>query len=225
MYYYSYIIYILPALLISMFAQLMVTRTFNKYKKVYSSRGYSGADVARKILDTNGLHNVRIEQVSKDLSDHYDPKENVVRLSTAVYSSNSVASIGVAAHEVGHAIQYSKNYVPIKLRAAIIPVTRIGSSLSWPLFFIGFILQADVLLTIGIALFTTVLLFQLITLPVEFNASRRAIVTLQNDYYLDGDELKGAKRVLSAAAMTYVAALFMSIMQLLRLLAMTNRRR
>ena len=220
-----YLIFIIPAMIISLIAQSRVTSTFNKYNSVLNRRGYTGAQVARKILDANGLTNVSIEHVSGNLSDHFDPRTNVVRLSDSTYNSTSVGAVGVAAHEVGHAIQHSTGYFPIKVRAAIIPVTNLGSSLSWPLFFLGLMLGFPILTDIGILLFCAVVVFQLVTLPVEFNASRRAMTTLEDDRILQDDELKGARKVLTAAAMTYLAALITAIANLLRLLALSNRNR
>lgn len=225
-FYYDWtILLVLPALILSLWAQFRVNSTFDKYAKIYNRRGLTGADAARRILDANGLHHVRIEQVHGHLSDHYDPRANVIRLSDSVYGSPSAAAVGVAAHEAGHAVQYAKNYAPIKLRAAIIPVTRFGSMLAMPLFFIGLLAAFPPLLLAGILLYSAVTLFQLVTLPVEFNASSRALQTLEHTGMLVGDELDGARRVLSAAAMTYVAALVSSLLTLLRLLILANRRR
>lgn len=221
----SYLFFVVPALIISLIAQFKVTTTFNKYSSVFNKKGYTGATVARLILDANGLHNIAIERVSGNLSDHYDPKAKVVRLSDSTYNSNSVGAIGVAAHEVGHAVQHSVGYFPIKVRSAIIPITQFGSSLSWPLVLLGIVLGMDPLINVGIILFCAVVLFQLVTLPVEFNASTRAIKTLKDESILDRDELKGAGKVLSAAAMTYVAALIVAFANLLRLLAIRDRRR
>ena len=220
-----YLIFIVPAMIISLIAQSKVTSTFNKYNSVLNRRGCTGAQVARKILDANGLTNVSVERVSGHLSDHFDPRTNVVRLSDSTYSSTSVGAVGVAAHEVGHAIQHSTGYFPIKVRSAIIPITNLGSSLSWPLFFLGLVLGFPILTDIGILLFCAVVAFQLVTLPVEFNASRRAMTTLEDDRILQDDELKGARKVLTAAAMTYLAALITAIANLLRLLALSNRNR
>lgn len=220
----TYII-IIPAIIFALIAQINVTSTFQKYSKVRNARGFTGRDVARQILDNNGLYNVRIEQVSGNLSDHYDPRNNVVRLSDSVYNSSSVAAIGVAAHEVGHAIQHSQGYTPIKIRSAIIPVSQIGSSLAVPLVILGLILSIKPFITFGILLFTTVVFFQAITLPVEFNASRRALATLRDNFILDGEELSQSKKVLTAAALTYVAALFSSLMSLLRLILLSGRRK
>lgn len=225
-YYYdpTYVLVII-ALLLSMFASFGVKATFSKYDKVSNSRGLTAQDIARRILDSNGLTNVRIERVSGNLTDHFDPKSNVIRLSDATHSSTSVGAIGVAAHECGHAIQYALGYGPIKIRNKIVPVVNIGNSLSMPLFLLGLILGMYNLALFGAALFGLVLIFQLITLPVEFNASRRAISILDERQLLDTDELRGAKKVLKAAAMTYVASVAATALQLLRLLMIVNRRR
>lgn len=233
MYWDSTYLVIIPAIIFALIAQMNVKSTFEKYSKINNARGLTGMDAARKILDENGLYNVAVEHVSGNLSDHFDPRANVVRLSDSVYSSTSVAAIGVAAHEVGHAIQYAKSYMPIKIRNAVIPLTQIGSKLSLPLVLIGLLLGsyqgsseiAHAFITIGILLFTTVVFFQAITLPVEFNASRRALITLQDHYILEGDEIEKSRKVLTAAALTYVAALFSSLMSLLRLILLSNRRR
>ena len=222
---YWYIILVLPAVLLGLVAQIKVKSSFDKYSKVFSKRGRTAAQIARMILDKNGLTHVRIEEVSGHLTDHFDPRQNVVRLSSSVYSSSSVAAIGVAAHEVGHAIQYAKAYAPIKLRSAIIPVTNIGSTISPFLILIGIFMVNDPLIYVGIALYSTVALFQLITLPVEFNASRRALATLDTEAILDAEEISGARRVLGAAAMTYVTALVTSLMQILRLILLFGGRR
>lgn len=213
------------AFLLSMFASFGVKGTFSKYDKVKSSRGITGAMAARRILDANGLQNIRIEHVSGNLTDHYSPKEGVIRLSDATYNSDSVAAIGVAAHECGHAVQHKVGYAPIKIRNSIVPVVNIGSSLSMPLFFIGLLLGSTKLALGGAILFGFVLVFQLITLPVEINASRRAMQTLDGMMILEGDELSGAKKTLTAAAMTYVASVASSALQLLRLLLIINNRR
>ncbi|WMJ22379.1 zinc metallopeptidase [Paludicola sp. MB14-C6] len=218
-----YLFLVVPAALIALWAQIKVKTTFNKYSGYHAARGYTAAMVARQILDENGLQNVRIEHICGNLSDHFDPRSNVIRLSDSVYNSTSVASIGVAAHEVGHAIQYAKNYAPIKFRAALIPITQLGSSIAIPLAIFGFAIRMDWLMTFGILLFSAVVLFQLITLPVEFNASARAIKTLETDMILDEIELQGAKKVLTAAALTYVAALLVAIANLVRLLLLRNR--
>ena len=222
---YYYLIYVVPPLLFALWAQIKVKSTFSKYSSQYSSRGYTAVMVARHILDSNGLFHVKIELTSGSLTDHYDPRSNVVRLSETVYNSRSVAAIGVAAHEVGHALQYAQGYAPIKIRNAIIPITNIGSTLAIPLAMMGMIFSFQPLVTIGIWLFAAVVLFQLITLPVEFNASRRALNTIREDSFLVGEEYNGAKKVLTAAALTYVGALLTAVGNLLHLLAITGRRR
>ena len=215
---------LIPAMIFALFAQINVKSTFNKYSRKNNSRGLTGAEIARQILDANGLYNVRIEHISGSLTDHFSPNENVVRLSDDVYGKSTIASAGVAAHEVGHAIQHSVGYAPIKIRNAIIPITQIGSSISMPIFIIGIALSFKPLVTAGILLFSAVVFFQLITLPVEFNASRRALNTLESKNILEGDELKGSAKVLRAAAMTYLAGLFSSLASLIRLIAISNRR-
>lgn len=225
----TYIVIVAPAIIFSLIASSKVNSTFRKYSRVRAASGLTGAEVARRILDANGFANVAIEQVSGSLTDHYDPRANVIRLSQPVYGSSSVAAIGVAAHETGHAVQYAVGYSPIKLRAAIIPATNIGSKLAMPLIILGLILSATAakFITIayaGIICFSLSALFQLITLPVEFNASRRALNTIEGFGILSGSEQDGARKVLSAAAMTYVAALAVSLAQLLRLLLMVQRR-
>ena len=218
-------IIILPALILTLWAQFKVNSTFEKYSGVRSMRGMTGADVARRILDLNGLHNVQVVHTPGNLTDHFDPRTNVVRLSDSVYGSSSVAAIGVAAHEVGHAVQHATGYAPIKLRNTIVPVVNVCSTLAIPLFIMGMVFGTfPILMDIGIWLFAAAVLFHIVTLPVEINASRRAIATLDSNYILEGDEIKGAKRVLSAAAMTYVASAAMAVMQLLRLILVRNRR-
>lgn len=224
-YYDSTYILVIAAFLLSLFASFGVNSAFSKYSKKLNSRGLTAADAARRILNSNGLSNVAIEHVSGNLSDHFDPRTNVVRLSDSTYNSTSVAAVGVAAHECGHAIQHATGYVPIKLRNSIVPVVNIGNALSMPLFFIGLIMGITNLALAGALLFGLVLVFQLLTLPVEFNASRRALKILDSTDMLYGDELKGAKKVLTAAAMTYVAAVASTALQLLRLLLILNRRR
>lgn len=200
-----------------------VNSTFNKYVKVASYRGYNGAEVARIILDSNGLNYIPIEVTQGKLSDHYDPSKKVLRLSQDVYYGTSVASIGVAAHEVGHAIQHKNAYGPLKLRSAAVPMANIGSNFSWILFFLGLVLGIQPLVSAGILLFAAVVIFQLITLPVEFDASARALKEIKDRDILYGDEVVGAKKVLDAAAMTYVAAALMAISQLLRLIIISRR--
>lgn len=219
----TYILVIIGFLLAT-FASTGVQSAFGKYSKVKSSRSITGAEAARKILDDNGLYNIRVEHVAGSLSDHYDPTANVIRLSDSTYASDSVAAIGVAAHEAGHAVQHAVGYAPIKFRNAIVPAVNICSRLSMPLFILGLILGAAGLANVGIALFAGALVFQLVTLPVEFNASRRALKILNTSAMLDEQELRGAKKVLSAAAMTYVAAALASALQLLRLVLLNNSR-
>lgn len=223
MYWDQTIIILIPALIFSLIAQLMVKGAFSKYSGVRNSRGYTGADAARAILDRNGLSYIRIEHINGELTDHYDPSANVIRLSDSVYNNDSVAAVGVAAHEAGHAVQYAEGYGPIKVRSAIIPITQFGSNLSTPLVIFGIIFSSNVLITAGILLFCTVVLFQAITLPVEFNASGRALKVLKDEHFLDDDEMKGAKSVLTAAALTYVAAMFSALASLARLLLIRNR--
>ncbi len=228
-----WIILVLPFVILSMVASAGVSTTFKKYSKIKSHFGLSGYRAARRMLDENGLSDVRIEKISGNLTDHYDPRAKVIRLSEATYDSQSPAAIGVATHEVGHAIQHSQNYFPIRVRQAIIPITNIGSKLAMPLIIIGILLSAvgeyyAYIAYIGVAMFSLCVLFQLITLPVEFNASKRALKALESSYMLTQEEIPMARRVLSAAAMTYVAALAVSLAQLLMLLAIvsrTNRRR
>lgn len=222
---YTYLVFVLPALLIALVAQIKVKTTFHKYAKVMNARGLSGAEVAAKILSSNGVLDVSVQRVSGNLTDHFDPTARVIRLSQSVYDSHSVAAVGVAAHEAGHALQYAEDYFPIRLRAAIIPVTKVGSALSWPLIILGLVFSFGLLVNLGIILFSVVTLFQLVTLPVEFNASRRALNILQQQGILAPEELGGARKVLTAAAMTYVAALLVSVMQLLRLIALFSNRR
>lgn len=210
---------LLAMLILPIIAQIGVTSTFNKYSAVHASRGMTAAQVARKILDSNGLYNIRIERVSGHLSDHFSPKENVVRLSDSVYSSTSVAAIGVAAHECGHACQHAEQYAPIVIRSAIVPAVNICSRFWYLVFVLGIVLfQSSALTYVGIAMFGAVVLFQLVTLPTELDASHRALKTLESQYLLEADEIPKARKVLTAAAMTYVTALVTSIMQLLRLL-------
>ncbi len=220
-----YLMLVFPAILISLIAQMKITSTYKKYSAVMSKKAKTATEITRMILDMNGLQNVKIQAVSGSLSDHYDPRGNVIRLSDSVRSDVSVASIGVAAHEAGHAVQYAKGYLPIKIRNTILPIANIGSKLSIPLILLGIILSFEPLVTFGILAFSAVLLFQLVTLPVEFNASKRALATLSENNILQDEELIGAKKVLSAAAMTYVAAVLVSLMQLLRLVLINRNRR
>lgn len=221
------VLVLIPAMLFAFWAQINVSSTFNKYSKVNNMRGLTGAEAARRILNANGLHHIRIEHIPGNLSDHFDPREGVIRLSDAVYNATSAAAIGVAAHEAGHACQHATGYLPIKVRAAIIPITNFGSKLAMPLFLIGLLLggfgyldgmTADILMLAGILLFSLVALFQLVTLPTEFNASARAMKVLESQGILYDEELTAAGRVLRAAALTYVAALATSLASILRLL-------
>ena len=226
-YYYGfdvyYLVFILPALIISILAQFKVKSTFSKYSKVES--GMTGAESARRVLASHGVTNVSIEPVSGNLTDHFDPRSNVIRLSESVYNASSVAAVGVAAHEAGHAVQFAENYAPIVIRNKLVPLVNFGSSISWVVLMLGIFLSLDPLLWVGIGLFALTTLFHLVTLPVELNASRRAIETIEGQYMLGDDEAKGAKKVLSAAAMTYVAALLVSLAQLLRFIMIFGRSR
>lgn len=234
MYFYgfdtTYITLVLPCLILAMIASARVKSTFQKYSQQLSQRRITGAEAAQRVLNANGVRNVRIEQISGELTDHFDPKANVIRLSGNVYNNPSTAAIGVACHEAGHAVQYAHNYAPIKLRAAIIPVTNFGSKLAMPLILLGLILNflgefSYTFIYLGIACFGLSLVFQLITLPVEFNASSRALKAIEQNELLTHEELKGAKKTLSAAAMTYVAATAVALAQLLRLISLFGRRR
>lgn len=228
-YYYgidiTYLVLVVPAILLGLWAQMRVKSTYARYSQIRASRGITADQVARLILNENGLSDVPIQRISGSLTDHYDPRQRVVRLSDSVYGSPSIAAIGVAAHEVGHAVQHATHYAPLKLRSAIIPVTNIGSTLSIPIILLGFLFNSQPLALLGVALFGLVAVFQLVTLPVEFNASRRALVTLEARDILSREELSGARSVLTAAALTYVAALIQSLAQLLRLLILVGGRR
>lgn len=227
MYYDWTYLLVLIGLLLSLAASARVKSTYAKYAKVRSLSGLTGAEAAEKILYANGIHDVVVERVEGSLTDHYDPANKVLRLSDSVYGSDSVAAVGVAAHECGHAIQHANAYVPLTLRTAIVPAANIGAKLSWPLILIGLLIgshSADFFITAGILLFSLSVLFQLVTLPVEFNASNRAVRALADMGILYGDEVKGTKKVLSAAALTYVAAAAASILQLLRLILLFGRR-
>jgi len=215
---------VLISLVICLIVQINIKSTYSRYRDVRSDRNISGAEAARRILDANGLYNVQIQQIGGELTDHFDPRTNVVSLSTDVFHGTSLASVGVAAHEVGHAIQHAQGYAPIRIRSAIVPVTNIGSRLFYPVILLGMILGMPQLLDVGIILFSLVVVFQFVTLPVEFNASSRALASLEQLGILGSDELHGSRKVLSAAALTYVAALVTSLLQLIRLLALRNRR-
>ena len=221
---YWYIVLVLPAVLLAAFASFSVNSTFKKFSRQRSSRGITGAEAARRVLDAHGLYSVQIKRVRGNLTDHYSPKEKVLRLSDSVYGSTSVAAIGVAAHECGHAIQHHTKYVPLTLRSASVPLANIGSFIYWPVIILGIILGRPELASFGVVLFGFVVLFQLITLPVEFDASNRAMKVMTERGILSGEELKCAGKVLGAAALTYVAALFNSILQLLRLVLLTRSR-
>ena len=226
----SYVILVLPCILLSLWASSNVNSTFKKYSSQFSRRGLTGAEAARRVLSAHGVGNVRIERVSGNLTDHYDPRTNVIRLSDNVYGNTSTAAIGVACHEAGHAVQYAQGYAPIKLRAAIIPVTNFGSRLAMPLILIGLLLAAFgdlsvILIDLGIACFGLSLVFQLVTLPVEFNASNRAMRAIADSNLLTEDEQAGARKTLRAAALTYVAATAVAFAQLLRLILLFGRRR
>ena len=223
MYFDATYLILIPAILFSLWAQSQVKNTYARYSKAFA--GLTGEEAARMVLEMNGVTGVTIEPVAGELTDHFDPKTNTIRLSRGVYDVTSVAAVGVAAHEAGHAVQYAVGYSPIKIRTAIIPVTQIGSYLSWPLLLIGLLMGSETLAMAGVLLFCAVVAFQLVTLPVEFNASNRALEALGASGYLKEEQLDGAGKVLRAAAMTYVAALAQAVSQLLRLLLIANRNR
>lgn len=219
----SWFIFVLPALIFAGYAQMKITNTFSKYLKVPSQSGLNGAQIARLILDRNGLESVRVELVAGNLTDHYDPRTRILRLSQNVYSGSSVASVSVAAHEVGHAIQHSEGYFPLMLRNNIAPIANISSKMVWIFVILGFLIS-PFFIDIGIALFLAVVLFQIVTLPVELNASNRAMLQLEQGL-VPTESLKPARKVLNAAALTYIAATLVAVAELLRLLLMSNRRR
>ena len=221
----TYWLMLLPVLLITIYAQAKVSSNFSRYSKVTNRRYLTGAQAAEAVLRQHGVYDVRIERVRGNLTDHYDPRTNVIRLSEQVYDAPTIAAVGIAAHEAGHAVQYAVGYSPIRLRAALIPVTQVGSQFGIVLLIIGILLTYEPLFLIGIILFSFTTLFQLVTLPVEDNASHRAMETIQSAQLLDDDEARGARKVLSAAALTYVAALLMSVVQLLRFILMFAGRR
>ncbi len=223
---WTYVVLVLPCIVLSLWASSNVNSTFKKYSRQFSRRGLTGADAAQRVLSANGVRGVRIERVSGNLTDHFDPKTNVIRLSDSVYSNTSTAAIGVACHEAGHAVQYAVGYAPIKLRSAIIPITNFGSKLAMPLILLGLVFTAfgDTLIYLGIACFGLSLVFQLVTLPVEFNASRRAMAAIEEGGLLTEEEQKGARKTLTAAALTYVAATAVALSQLLRLIVIFGRR-
>lgn len=222
--YNSYFILVIPAILLAVYAQYKVNHTFQKYSQVFSRRGMTGREAAEMILKSNGLQQVPVEPIGGSLTDHYDPRSNKIGLSEPVYGSSSVAAIGVAAHETGHAIQHAQHYFPIKLRNSILPVAQLGSAAALPLAILGIFLSTPFLIDFGILLYTAVVLFQVVTLPVEFNASNRALAILDSSASLSPEELDGAKKVLRAAALTYVAAMLTSLMSLLRLILITRNR-
>ena len=233
-YYYgfdmTYIVLVLPCIILSLWASARVNSTFKRYSSQISSRRITGAQAAQRVLNANGVSNVRIARISGNLTDHFDPKTNVIRLSDNVYDSSSTAAIGVACHEAGHAVQYAQSYFPMRVRAFIIPITNFGSKLAMPLILAGLLFSAlgsfsDTLIYLGIACFGFSLVFQLVTLPVEFNASRRAMQAIEESGILTEEEQRGAKKTLSAAAMTYVAATAVALAQLLRLIALFGGRR
>lgn len=217
-------IVLLPAILLSIWAQARVKNTFAHYSQVRSRSGLTARQAARQILDSYGLNSVPVKQVSGSLTDHYDPGNRSLSLSQSVYDSTSIAAIGVAAHEVGHAVQHAQGYAPLTFRNAIVPLVNITSSAAMPLFFIGLLMASGTMMNIGIVLFLGVLIFHLVTLPVEFDASRRALKVLSGNGMMTGDEVGGARKVLGAAAMTYVAATLMAALQLLRLILLRNQR-
>lgn len=219
-----YLVLVIPCVILAFWAQAKVKSTFNRYEQVLNVRGISGAQAAEAVLRQNGVTGVRIEWVAGKLNDHFDPRTNTIRLSSAVYSSTSVASVGVAAHEAGHAVQYAVGYFPIRLRAAIIPVTQFGSMAAFPLIILGLFMNSGIMIDIGILAFGLSTVFQLVTLPVELNASRRALAAIEEGGLLMPDEYPMAKKTLTAAAMTYVAALAVSLAQLLRLVLLFGGR-
>ena len=239
--YFEYLLWMLPAIVISLIAQAKVKSTYSKYSKVINRMGITGAEAARRVLSAGGVTNVQITSVGGNLTDHFDPRTNTIRLSDGVYGASTVAAVGIAAHEAGHALQHAEGYLPNKLRSVLVPVTNIGSKIGWILILIGFAFTGvgyyyystpanespvgDMLITVGIILYSTSLLFTLVTLPVEFNASRRALKIIESTGMLQGEEYEGARKTLTAAAMTYVAAALTALLQLLRIIAMANRRR
>ena len=227
---WTYIYIVLPCVLLSLWASNNVNSTFKRYSQQYSRRGLTGAEAARRVLSANGVTGVRIERIAGNLTDHYDPRTNVIRLSDNVYSNTSTAAIGVACHEAGHAVQYARDYAPIKIRAAIIPITNLGSKMAMPLILLGIVFSSFSyffynIIYVGIACFGLSLVFQLVTLPVEFDASHRALVSIEEGGLLTSEELSGARKTLRAAAMTYVAATAVSLAQILRLLVIFGNRR
>ena len=225
MFFDTSIVLLIPAIIISMYAQQKIQSTFAKYSRAFAQSNYTGFDVARKILDRNNLEEVKIEHIPGNLTDHYDPRTKILRLSDSVYDSRSIAAYGVAAHEVGHAIQHSSQYVPLVVRNTLVPVVSFSSKFVWILVMLGLFLGYMGLVQIGIVLFLGIVIFQLVTLPVEFDASNRAILQLEGLNFLQDDEIVNAKKVLNAAALTYVAAALTAVSQLIRLIMLSNRRR
>lgn len=240
--YFEYLLWMLPALIISLIAQAKVKSTYSKYSKVINRMGLTGAEAARRVLTAGGVTNVQITSVGGNLTDHFDPRTNTIRLSDGVYGRNTVAAVGIAAHEAGHALQHAEGYLPNKIRSVLVPITNIGSRIGWILIIIGFAMSGvsyyyystpttydspvgDTLVFVGILLYSTSLLFTLITLPVEFNASKRALKIIESTGMLQGEEYEGAKKTLTAAAMTYVAAALTALLQLLRIITIARRRR
>ncbi len=219
------LILLIPAVLLTLYAQTKIKTTYSQYAKVPSRLGVTGQEVARRMLDMNGLENVAVQQVAGTLTDHYDPSKKTVNLSQSIYGSSSIAALSVAAHECGHALQDKESYGPLRLRSTLVPVANIGSSASWLLILGGVALSMANLITIGILLFSAAVLFQVVTLPVEFNASSRALATLESEGFLTDEEVPHARKMLSAAALTYVAAALTSILQLLRLVLIFGRRK
>ncbi|MBQ3901463.1 MAG: zinc metallopeptidase [Clostridia bacterium] len=228
MYYYgfdwTYVVIVLPVMILALVAQVKVKSTFKKYSQIASDGGMTGADAARMVLDSHGVTGVQIVPVAGELTDHFDPKDNVIRLSEPVYNARTAAAVGVAAHEAGHAAQYAENYVPMQIRSAVIPATKVGSTLSLPLIILGMIFSISALSFIGVILFGFTVLFQLVTLPVEFNASRRAVAALGSSGRVSQEGVKSAKKVLTAAALTYVAALATALANMVRLMILIRRR-
>lgn len=223
-FYWWSLILLAPALVLGLYAQARVSSSFNKYSQIPSRRGLTGAEAARQLLDSAGLNDVGIEIAGSQLSDHYDPRSRMLSLSPTVGQSNSLAALGVAAHETGHAMQHADGYAAFRLRSAIVPVANLGSNLGFILFFFGLIFYRNgLLMSLGIILYSAAVLFTIVTLPVEFNASKRAVTLLENRSILMGEELDGAKKVLNAAALTYVAAALMAMLQLLRLILISRR--
>lgn len=215
---------LIPALILAFWANSLVKTNYRKYKQVKNNIGMTGGDVALHILQKNGIFDVPVIAVEGELTDHYEPRKREVRLSKDIYYGESVSAVAIAAHEVGHALQHANSYVPLQVRHAIFPVARLGSSAAFPLFFIGFIFSTPMLMNLGIAFFVAALIFQLVTLPVEFNASQRAFKQLSEGFVVDPNEMVGVKKVLNAAALTYVAAALMSLLQVIRLVFLRNMR-